>query len=77
MKRQRVTDTHPEIQKRVDEIMSAKTPEERVLLGVSMFQSSKVMVLERLKRENPRASKAFLNRLLLKELYPHRFEVGD
>lgn len=69
MRNQRPTDTHPEVQRRFDEMIAAKTPEERILLGVSMFQSSKLLVLERLKRMHPNADKITLQKLLLEELY--------
>lgn len=69
MEKLRITDTHPKMQRKFDEIMAARTPEERVLMGVSMFQASKLMILERLKRENPQAKMKLLRTLLLKELY--------
>ncbi len=69
MQKPSVTDTRPEIQRRLEELLAAKTPEERVLMGVSMFQSSKLMILERLKRENPGADEKQLRKLLIEELY--------
>jgi len=69
MQKQKVTDTHPEIQRRVDELLAAKTPEERVLIGVSMFQASKLMIRERLKRENPNLIEKNLQKKLIEELY--------
>jgi len=69
MQKQRVTDTHPEIQHKLDELLAANTPEERVLMGVSMFQTSKLMILERLRRENPGTSDPVLRKWVVEELY--------
>ena len=69
MQKPKATDTTPEMQKIFDDLMASKSPEERVLMGVSMFQSSKLMILERLKRENPGVSKQRLKDLLIKDLY--------
>ena len=71
MEKLRVTDTHPEIERRLASCLQEKTPEERVLMGVSMFRASKLMILERLKRENPSAAEDELKKLLLNELYGH------
>lgn len=71
MQKPRVTDTHPLIQQRLDMLLASKTCEERVLMGVSMFEASKLMIFERLKRENPGIDEAVLNRLLIEELYGH------
>lgn len=64
-----MNDTHPEIQHKIDELLAAKTPEERVLMGVSMFQASKLMIRERLKRENPQCDEEALQKKLIEELY--------
>lgn len=69
MQKPKVTDTHPEIQRKLDKLLAKKTPEERVLMGVSMFQASKLMILERLKRENPGSTETEVQQLLIKELY--------
>ena len=69
MQKQKVIDTHPEMQRKLDELFAAKTPEERVLMGVSMFHASKLLILERLKRENPSSSEAVLQKMMVEELY--------
>ncbi len=49
-------DTSPEIEEKVREMIRAKTPAERYKMGWSMYLTSRRLVIEAIRRENPNIS---------------------
>ena len=49
-------DTSPEIEEKVYELIRAKTPEERFKMGWSMYLTSRKLVIDAIRRENPNIS---------------------
>jgi hypothetical protein len=62
-------DTHPEIARRVREMMHKKTPEERLLMSSSMHETSKILVIQAIKRNNPGISPSALRQELFLKFY--------
>jgi len=67
-------DTHPKIVEKFEEMLSAKTGQERLMMGCSMFEMSKRLVVSSILQQNPHASPSFLRREVFLRFYGHEFD---
>jgi isocitrate lyase len=68
-----MNDTHPDAAKRMHELMAAKTPEERVAYGCSMFSFAKQLAMARI-QQNGRLPAPLLRQRLFLHLYEDEFD---
>lgn len=64
-----MNDTSPKMKEKMIEMIQAKTPEERLAMGCSMFDFSKQLVLSSLKMRKPPLSSQELRRELFLRFY--------
>lgn len=69
-----MNDTHPLIAKRFKEMMAAKTPEERFLMGCSMFDTAKELAKGGILHEKPYLSPIELRREIFLRFYADDFD---
>ncbi len=67
-----MNDTSLEIAARMEEMILRKPPEERLRMGCSMFDFSRILLISGILRENPGVSPAFLRAELFR-----RFSGSD
>ena len=67
-------DTPPEIQEKVRELIRAKTPEERLKMGCSMYDFSKSLIIRSILEKSPGLSPAALKRELFLRFYGNDFD---
>jgi hypothetical protein len=60
-----MNDTHPLAARKMQELMAAKTPEERLKFGCSMFSFAKQLALARILQDGPLPPAAVRQRLFL------------
>lgn len=65
----KMNDTHPKIKKLVCQMMSRKTPEERLMMSSSMHMTSKLLVIDAIRRNNPNITPARLRQELFLKFY--------
>ena len=68
-----MNDTHPEIAKLYHQLLMAKTGEERLIMGCSMFDFAKSIVSSAIKNENPGLSQFEIKKELFKRFYANDF----
>ena len=68
-----MSDTTPEIEVKIRELIQAKTPSERAEMGCSMFETSKQLIIRFIKEEHPGISDAELKKQLFLKLYGDEF----
>lgn len=68
-----MNDTNPRILARMREMIQRKTPEERLLMGCSLYDFSKQLVMNALLRENPQLTPSALKRELFLRFYGNDF----
>ena len=62
-------DTSPEITKKMCEMMQKKSPFERVKMGCSMYETSKRLVIQSIRKNNPHFSAAELRQEIFLKFY--------
>ena len=67
-------DTSSEITRKISEMFQAKTPMERLKMGISMYDTSKYLVTCGIKQRNPGISDADLRRELFLIFYGNDFD---
>lgn len=72
-----MNDTSPEMQEKMYELISKKTPEERLKMGWSMYETSKYLVTQAILRENPSISEAELRQELFLKFYGNDFSPEE
>lgn len=68
-----MNDTLPQIAEKMRELISAKTPEERLKMGCSMYDFSRRLVIHSILKSQPHLSTAELNRELFLRFYGNDF----
>ena len=72
-----MNDTSPEMQAKMLEMIQNKTPEERLNMGCSMYDFSKYMITEAIRRENPSISEGDLRCEIFLRFYGNDFSELD
>ena len=67
-------DTPPEITQKMQEMFQRKSPEERLKMGWSMYETSKYLILRGIKEKDPHISKADLRKELFLTFYGDDFD---
>lgn len=70
-------DTMPKMTERMAEMISAKTAEERLKMGSSMYQTSKELVTRYILENNPNISKIALKQELFLKFYGDDFNEKE
>jgi len=68
-----MNDTHPAVARKMRELMAAKTPEERLAMGFSMFEFAKRLALARILKDGPLPTALLRQRLFL-HFYKNDFD---
>jgi hypothetical protein len=68
-----MNDTQPEMAKLYHQLLMAKTGEERLIMGCSMFDFAKSIVISSIKNDNPRLSPSEIRQELFKRFYQNDF----
>ena len=69
-----MNDTHPQIEMKIIEMIQRKTPAERLAMGCSMFDFSKQLVTDSIRKEKPNLLPALLQRELFLRFYGSEFD---
>lgn len=72
-----MNDTSPEIAKKMREMLRKKSPQQRLVMGCSMIDTSKYLVLESLKRSIPGISPEKLRQELFLRFYGNEFSAVE
>ena len=72
-----MNDTSPEIAQKVREMFSQKTPEERFIMGCSMYDTSKYLVTQAILRNNPGICPLELKKELFLRFYGDEFDLAE
>ena len=64
-----MTDTHPEISERFERLMRMKTNEERLLMGLSMYDTAREIVKASILKQYPHISSRDMKRQIRKKFY--------
>jgi hypothetical protein len=70
-----MNDTHPHLERKYREMMQARSGEERLKMGFSMFDFSRQLVLEAIRRELPDASPKQIRQELFLRFYEKDFDA--
>jgi len=70
-------DTSPEMAQKVIELMQKKTPSERAMMGCSMFELSRNLVVRFIKEQNPGISNSALRQQLFLKFYGEDYEEEE
>ncbi len=66
-------DTSPEVMAKMSKMIQRKTPIERLQMGVSMYQTSKYLIIRAIKEKNPDISEVDLRKALFIHFYGDDF----
>lgn len=69
-----MNDTHPDIEKKLVEFMKGKTGEERLIMGCSLYDFSKQLVISSLRHQFPNASSSELWKRAFERFYGNDFD---
>jgi len=72
-----MNDTSPQIEEKMREMIRAKTPEERLKMGCSMYDFSKQLVIHSILEREPSLSPAALRRELFLKFYGNDFDPEE
>ena len=72
-----MTDTHPDVQARFDELMRRRSGSDRVRMMSEMFDFAKALVLSNLRATHPGATDAELRVLLFDRLYGDELDPAE
>ncbi len=70
-------DTHPEIAVRFRELMMRKSGEQRLLMGCSMYDAAKQIVLSAIHNRQPEITDAEIKREIFLRFYGEEFSQAD
>lgn len=68
-----MNDTTPDIEEKVREMMQSKTPYERLKMGASMYETSKILVTRAIREKNPNISNSELRKEIFLIFYDDDF----
>jgi hypothetical protein len=68
-----MNDTSPEMERKMMEMIMTKSPIERVMMGCSMYETSKQLIIEGILRQNPGISKVKLRQEIFLRFYRDDF----
>ena len=68
-----MNDTHPKVKRRYEKMLLSQSGEERLLMGDSMFETARELVLTSIKAANPKASPAEIRSALFLRFYGQEF----
>jgi hypothetical protein len=68
-------DTTAEITRKMCEMISEKSPIERLKMGVSMYETSKHLIIRAILEENPQISKADLQKEIFLKFYGNDYDA--
>ncbi len=69
-----MNDTSPKITKLLHRLVREKSPEERLIMGCSMFDESKIIVAESIKKDDPNISEQDLKVKIFDRFYHRDFD---
>lgn len=72
-----MNDTSPSIDKKMREMIRAKTPLERLKMGSSMYETSRHLIIRSILENNPSISKKDLRTELFLKFYRNDFSVEE
>jgi hypothetical protein len=72
-----MNDTHPEVAAQFGELMKAKSNEERLLMGCSMYDTAKQIVRSAIDNGHPGITDAEIKKKLFLRFYGHDFSQAD
>ncbi len=70
-----MNDTSPDIEKKLSEMIQKKSPEERALMGSSMYETSRSLVIRAILEDNPDISPSALKQELFLKFYSDDFDA--
>jgi len=70
-------DTHPEIAVRYRDLMMSKTGQERLVMGCSMYDTAKQIVLSAVRNRRPGITDAEIKREIFLRFYGQEFSETD
>lgn len=70
-------DTSPEMMEKMREMIRMKSPLERLMMGCSMYATSKYLVIRAIREENPDISEAALRRQFFLRFYGNDFNPEE
>ena len=70
-------DTHPDVAIRFRELMMSKTGQERLLMGCSMYDTAKRIVLSAVRNRQPGITDAEMRREIFLRFYRPEFSQAD
>lgn len=68
-------DTTPEITNKMCEMMSLKSPTERIRIGGAMYETSRYLIIRAILEENPQISEADLRKEIFIKFYGNDFDL--
>lgn len=72
-----MNDTTPEIARKVSELIRLKTPAERFEMGLSMYKTSKLLLIQFIRRHNPQISDVELRQEFFLKMYGSDFSPEE
>jgi len=70
-------DTHPEIAVRYRDLMMSKTGQERLVMGCSMYDTARQIVLSAVRNRRPEITDAEIKREIFLRFYGQEFSEAD
>ena len=72
-----MNDTTPEIAARYKKLIMSKSGEERLLMGCSMYDTARKIVLSAIRNNNPAITNTEIKRQIFLRFYGHEFQPSD
>lgn len=72
-----MNDTHPDVAIRFQNLMMCKSGEKRLLMGCSMFDAAKQIMLSAIRNQQPGITDAEIRREILLRFYGSEFSQAD
>lgn len=69
-----MNDTSPEVEQRYYDMLLARSGEERLKMGFSMYATARALVIASILEANPQASPTDIRRALFLRFYGHEFD---
>lgn len=72
-----MNDTSPEMERRFEEMLMARSGEERLMMAFSMYETARRLVLASLREQDPEATPAALRRGIFLRFYGDDFSEAE
>ena len=72
-----MNDTHPEVAARFRDLMMAKSGQQRLLMGCSMYDTAKQIVQSALRSRHPAITPEEMKKEIFLRFYGHQFSLAD